>query len=66
MARWLRALAARPGKPKLVCQHPHRGSQLTVTPVLGDLAPPSGIHEHCMLMLHRQTCRQNFNIYNMF
>lgn len=39
-------------------QHPHRGSQLSVTPGTRPLMPLSGLSGHCVLMVHRHIFRQ--------
>jgi imidazoleglycerol phosphate synthase glutamine amidotransferase subunit HisH len=59
MAQWLRALAVLPEDLSSV-PSTHDGSQPSVTPVLGgNLMPSSGLHGHCMHIVHNYTSRHN-------
>jgi hypothetical protein len=61
MAQCLRALGTLPDDPGLISS-----SQLTVTPVLGELddffQPPQAPGMH---VVHRHTCRQNFHTHKI-
>ena len=54
----LRTLADLPEGPGFNSQHPHINSQLSMTPVPGDLMPSSGLCRHCMHVVYRHTCWQ--------
>ena len=45
--------------PGFNSQHPHGNPQLSVTPVPAYLTTLSGLHEYCIHVVHRHTCRQN-------
>lgn len=47
-------------QPKFNSQPPAGGSHPYITPVLGDLAPTSGLHGHCTHMVHEHTCRDTY------
>jgi hypothetical protein len=47
-------LSCSPKRLRFNSQHPHGSSQLSITPVPGDLTPS-----------HRQTCKQNTNAYKI-
>lgn len=46
-------------RPSLISKQPHVGSQTSLTPVLGDWIPVSGLSRHCTHVMHRHPCRQN-------
>lgn len=56
----LRDLATLSEDPGSVLQHPHGNLQLPIIPVPGTVMPSSGLHGHCIHVVHihiyRQTC----------
>ena len=52
--------------PGLDSQHPHGSSQLSVTPVSGDLMPSSVLlGDQALHMVHRHTCKQKAHIHKL-
>ena len=49
--------------PGFDSQHPHGGSQPSVTPASGHLTPSSALCGHCMQMVQRHAGRQNTHTY---
>jgi hypothetical protein len=56
MAQWLRALAALVRRPRFKSKHSHRGSQLSVTPVLEIQWPL--LASICKHVVHKHAFRQ--------